>query len=91
MHVLQTAKSPVFLQIYDALPMLRSLPLPFKKVFDNYSTLKTLTTNMVNKHKTTRVPGKPRDFVDYYLDELDKVWICVMKCVLFCFFGTKPC
>ncbi|TSS60380.1 Cytochrome P450 2D3 [Bagarius yarrelli] len=58
--------------IYDALPMLRSLPLPFKKAFDNYSTLTTLTINMISKHKTTRVAGKPRDLVDCYLDELDK-------------------
>ncbi|KAG7329552.1 hypothetical protein KOW79_007726 [Hemibagrus wyckioides] len=58
--------------IYDALPILRSLPLPFKKAFDNYKTLKTLTLKMVNKHRETRVPGKPRDFVDCYLDELDK-------------------
>ncbi|KAK2838389.1 hypothetical protein Q7C36_013203 [Tachysurus vachellii] len=58
--------------IYDALPMVRSLPLPFKKAFDNYKTLKTLTLNMINKHKTSRVPGQPRDFVDCYLDELDK-------------------
>ncbi|XP_053538031.1 cytochrome P450 2F2 isoform X2 [Ictalurus punctatus] len=58
--------------IYYALPILRSLPLPFKKAFDNYSTLKILTANMINKHKTTRVPGKPRDLVDCYLDEIDK-------------------
>ncbi|XP_060784428.1 cytochrome P450 2F2-like isoform X2 [Neoarius graeffei] len=58
--------------LYDALPVVRSLPLPFKKAFDNFSRLKSLTANMINKHKTTRVPGKPRDFVDCYLDELDK-------------------
>ncbi|MCJ8734451.1 hypothetical protein PDJAM_G00235500 [Pangasius djambal] len=58
--------------IYDALPVVRSLPLPFKKAFDNYRTLKVMTVNMIKKHKTTRVPGKPRDFVDCYLDELDK-------------------
>ncbi|XP_060784430.1 cytochrome P450 2J3-like isoform X4 [Neoarius graeffei] len=59
-------------ELYDALPVVRSLPLPFKKAFDNFSRLKSLTANMINKHKTTRVPGKPRDFVDCYLDELDK-------------------
>lgn len=32
---------------------------------------------MINKHRTTRVPGKPRDFVDCYLDELDTVCVCV--------------
>ncbi|XP_060784434.1 cytochrome P450 2D14-like isoform X2 [Neoarius graeffei] len=67
-------KNPLkdFEKLYDALPVVRSLPLPFKKAFDNHSRLKSLTANMINKHKTTRVPGKPRDFVDCYLDELDK-------------------
>ncbi|KAK3564653.1 hypothetical protein QTP86_024522, partial [Hemibagrus guttatus] len=58
--------------IYDAFPIVRSLPLPFKKAFENYKTLKTLTLKMINKHRAKRVPGKPRDFVDCYLDELDK-------------------
>ncbi|KAM9470726.1 cytochrome P450 2F2-like [Clarias gariepinus] len=58
--------------IYDALPVVRTWPLPFKKAFDNYQMLKSLTANMIKEHKTTRVPGRPRDFVDCYLDELDK-------------------
>ncbi|XP_053538023.1 cytochrome P450 2D15 isoform X1 [Ictalurus punctatus] len=57
--------------IYDTLPLVRSLPLPFKKAFKNTYTLKKSTMTMINKHRTTRVPGKPRDFVDCYLDELD--------------------
>ncbi|KAI5105519.1 cytochrome P450, family 2, subfamily X, polypeptide 9, partial [Silurus meridionalis] len=64
--------SGAWAMIYDALPMLRSLPLPFQKAFKNYATLRMLTSKMIKKHKTTRVPGKPRDFVDCYLDELDK-------------------
>ncbi|XP_053362079.1 cytochrome P450 2F2-like [Clarias gariepinus] len=58
--------------IYDALPVVRSMSLPFKKAFDNYSAMKIMTANMINKHKTTRVSGEPRDFVDCYLDEFDK-------------------
>ncbi|KAF5897978.1 cytochrome P450 2F2-like [Clarias magur] len=58
--------------IYDALPLVRSWPLPFKKAFDNYSTMKRMTIAMIKEHKTTRVPGNPRDLVDCYLDELDK-------------------
>ncbi|KAF5897981.1 cytochrome P450 2F2-like [Clarias magur] len=64
--------SGAWAMIYDALPVVRSWPLPFKKSFDNYNTLKIMTVDMINKHKTTRVPGKPRDLVDCYLDELDK-------------------
>ncbi|XP_036424096.1 cytochrome P450 2F2-like [Colossoma macropomum] len=58
--------------IYDTLPMLRSLPLPFRKVFKNFHTVEKMVLNMIIKHKTTRVPGEPRNFVDCYLDELDK-------------------
>ncbi|KAL6480639.1 hypothetical protein MHYP_G00116720 [Metynnis hypsauchen] len=58
--------------IYDTLPMLRSLPLPFRKVFKNFQTVEKMVLNMISKHKTTRVPGEPRDFVDCYLDELEK-------------------
>ncbi|XP_060783079.1 cytochrome P450 2D3-like isoform X2 [Neoarius graeffei] len=75
---LKIANGP-WTMLYDALPVVRSLPLPFKKAFNNYSRLKSLTANMINKHKTTRVPGKPRDFVDCYLDELDKVCVCVIN------------
>ncbi|XP_053362076.1 vitamin D(3) 25-hydroxylase-like isoform X1 [Clarias gariepinus] len=57
--------------IYDTLPWVRSLPLPFMKLFKNNNLLKEMTMNMIKNHKTTRVRGEPRDFVDCYLDELD--------------------
>uniref|UniRef100_A0A8C2WPV2 Cytochrome P450 2F2-like n=1 Tax=Cyclopterus lumpus TaxID=8103 RepID=A0A8C2WPV2_CYCLU len=40
--------------LYDSFPMIRSLPLPFRKYIQN------------------NVPGEPRDFVDCYLDRMDK-------------------
>ncbi|XP_041916413.1 cytochrome P450 2D14-like isoform X1 [Alosa sapidissima] len=58
--------------IYDTLPMLRSLPLPFQKVFKNYDALKKHTRGIVVEHKQTRVPGEPRDVIDCYLDEMEK-------------------
>ncbi|XP_053473406.1 cytochrome P450 2D3 [Ictalurus furcatus] len=58
--------------IYDTFPVVRYLPLPFKKAFTNAQILKQRAANMINKHKTTRVPGQPRDFVDCYLDKIDK-------------------
>uniref|UniRef100_A0A8C4ED41 Uncharacterized protein n=1 Tax=Dicentrarchus labrax TaxID=13489 RepID=A0A8C4ED41_DICLA len=36
-------------------------------------TCKKLATCLITEHKETRVPGQPRDFLDCYLDELDKV------------------
>ncbi|XP_066504716.1 cytochrome P450 2D15-like [Hoplias malabaricus] len=58
--------------IYDTLPVLRALPLPFKKALTNFQELKETTANMISKHKASRVPGEPESFVDCYLDELDK-------------------
>ncbi|XP_029008899.1 cytochrome P450 2J6-like [Betta splendens] len=58
--------------VYDSYPIVRKLPLPFKKAFKNFEICKNLTSNLVNEHKKTRVPGDPRDFLDCYLDELDK-------------------
>ncbi|RVE72121.1 hypothetical protein OJAV_G00058540 [Oryzias javanicus] len=58
--------------MYDSLPMVRNLPLPFRNAFKNYETCKQITLDIMNKHKETKVPGEPRDFVDCYLDELEK-------------------
>uniref|UniRef100_A0A671PSR2 Cytochrome P450 2J6-like n=1 Tax=Sinocyclocheilus anshuiensis TaxID=1608454 RepID=A0A671PSR2_9TELE len=58
--------------IYDTLPLLRILPLPFKKAFDHAKKLKNMNLCLINEHKSTRVPGEPRDLIDCYLDELNK-------------------
>ncbi|XP_056137428.1 cytochrome P450 2D10-like isoform X2 [Lampris incognitus] len=58
--------------IYDSLPMVRLLPLPFWQVFKNFKIGQQKVMELLVKHKKTRVPGKPRDFIDCYLDELDK-------------------
>uniref|UniRef100_A0A3B5MAG0 Cytochrome P450, family 2, subfamily X, polypeptide 9 n=1 Tax=Xiphophorus couchianus TaxID=32473 RepID=A0A3B5MAG0_9TELE len=55
--------------LYDSLPITRSLPLPFKTAFRNY---KDIAMELLKEHKKTKVPGEPRDFLDCYLDELDK-------------------
>ncbi|KAI4884375.1 hypothetical protein NFI96_000285 [Prochilodus magdalenae] len=67
----KTANGP-WGMIYDTLPILRALPLPFKRAIINFEVLKKMIGSMVNKHKSSRVPGKPENFVDCYLDELDK-------------------
>ncbi|KAG7221405.1 hypothetical protein INR49_017281 [Caranx melampygus] len=58
--------------LYDSLPIIRKLPLPFMKAFKNAETCQKLIKSVLAEHKNTRVPGKPRDFLDCYLDELDK-------------------
>uniref|UniRef100_A0A672F6I0 Cytochrome P450, family 2, subfamily X, polypeptide 9 n=1 Tax=Salarias fasciatus TaxID=181472 RepID=A0A672F6I0_SALFA len=55
--------------LYDSLPIIQNLPLPFRKVITNYE----VTLKLLREHKATRVPGDPRDLVDAYLDELEKV------------------
>uniref|UniRef100_A0A8C5H0Z0 Cytochrome P450 2F2-like n=1 Tax=Gouania willdenowi TaxID=441366 RepID=A0A8C5H0Z0_GOUWI len=58
--------------LYDSLPIIRSLPLPFKKAFKNAEIVQALVHSILAEHKETRVPGEPRDFLDCYLDEMDK-------------------
>ncbi|XP_006795917.1 cytochrome P450 2J6-like, partial [Neolamprologus brichardi] len=58
--------------LYDSFPLIRYLPLPFMKAFKNAETVENLVNEFVKEHKKTRVPGEPRDFVDCYLDELEK-------------------
>ncbi|KAM4618918.1 cytochrome P450 2F2-like [Polymixia lowei] len=58
--------------LYDSMPMIRRLPLPFMKAFKNIEACQKLSSGLVKEHMNTRVPEKPRDFIDCYLDELDK-------------------
>ncbi|XP_042082159.1 cytochrome P450 2J6 [Haplochromis burtoni] len=62
--------------LYDSFPIIRNLPLPFQKAFENFETYGTIAIGFINEHKKTRVPGEPRDFIDCYLDELEKVCEC---------------
>ncbi|KAK1888215.1 Cytochrome P450 2F2 [Dissostichus eleginoides] len=48
--------------LYDSFPMIRSLPLPFRRAFKNVKTCQALALPVVQEHKKTRVPGQPRDF-----------------------------
>ncbi|KAM3870253.1 cytochrome P450 2F3-like [Diretmus argenteus] len=58
--------------IYDSIPMVRHLPLPFQKAFKLFKIGQEKCMGLVAEHKKTRVPGKPRHLIDCYLDELDK-------------------
>lgn len=40
-------------------------------------TAVNLVKGVFAEHKKTRVSGDPRDFVDCYFDELEKVCVCV--------------
>ncbi|XP_031150701.1 cytochrome P450 2F2-like isoform X2 [Sander lucioperca] len=58
--------------LYDSFPIIHDLPLPFTKVLKNVETCRNLVIGLIKEHKKTRVHGEPRDFVDCYLDELNK-------------------
>uniref|UniRef100_A0AAQ6IA54 Cytochrome P450, family 2, subfamily X, polypeptide 9 n=1 Tax=Anabas testudineus TaxID=64144 RepID=A0AAQ6IA54_ANATE len=58
--------------IYDSMPMLRNLPLPFQRAFKLFTTAREKHAEILAEDKKTRVPGKPRHFMDCYLDELEK-------------------
>ncbi|XP_031433119.1 cytochrome P450 2D14-like [Clupea harengus] len=66
------AANSAWAMIYDTLPLLRRLPLPFQKIFKNYDALKKHTRDIIAEHKQTRVLGEPRDVIDCYLDEMEK-------------------
>ncbi|XP_030587881.1 cytochrome P450 2J6-like [Archocentrus centrarchus] len=58
--------------LYDSFPIIRNLPLPFQKAFKKVEIYKMHSLRLVSEHKKTRVPGEPRDFIDCYLDEVEK-------------------
>ncbi|XP_060929337.1 cytochrome P450 2J6-like [Limanda limanda] len=62
--------------MYDSFPLIRYLPLPFVKAFENVQMAMKYIRQFLDEHKKTRVPGDSQDFVDCYLDELDKVCVC---------------
>lgn len=52
-------------------------------------TAENLVKDLFVEHKKTRMSGDPRDFVDCYFDELDKVCTCVHLCVCVCGLFSK--
>ncbi|KAJ8280658.1 hypothetical protein GJAV_G00057430 [Gymnothorax javanicus] len=58
--------------VYEMLPPLRCLPLPFQTTFKNMDLIKTSLIGQISQHKESRVPGDPRDLVDCYLDEMER-------------------
>ncbi|KAM5138870.1 cytochrome P450 2J6-like [Mantella aurantiaca] len=58
-------------QLYNAFGFIKHLPLPHEKIFRNVKTVFAFLGNVLEEHRRTRVPGEPRDYIDYYLEELD--------------------
>uniref|UniRef100_A0A8C5MHY6 Cytochrome P450 2J2-like n=1 Tax=Leptobrachium leishanense TaxID=445787 RepID=A0A8C5MHY6_9ANUR len=59
-------------QLYNAFGFIHYLPLPHQKILKNIDTVYGFLQRIVEEHKKTRTPGEPRDYIDCYLEELDK-------------------
>ncbi|XP_077166725.1 cytochrome P450 2J2-like [Paroedura picta] len=59
-------------KLYDAVPLVRGLPLPHQKIFNNMKKVFAFFSEELEEHRATLVPGEPRDYVDAYLEEIQK-------------------
>ncbi|XP_063801804.1 cytochrome P450 2J4-like isoform X2 [Pseudophryne corroboree] len=59
-------------QLYNAVGFVKHLPLPHQKIFRNVKIVFAFLGKVLEEHKKTRVPGQARDYIDFYLEELDK-------------------
>ncbi|XP_068115658.1 cytochrome P450 2J6-like isoform X2 [Hyperolius riggenbachi] len=62
----------IWSQLYNAFGFLKDFPLPHQKIFKNMRTIFGFLRKVLEEHRESRVPGKPRDYIDCYLEELDK-------------------
>ncbi|CAN9499484.1 unnamed protein product [Ophioblennius macclurei] len=58
--------------IYDFVPIVRKLPLPFQQAFKLFKVAHNMYAEKVQESKKTRIPGEPKHLIDCYLDEVDK-------------------
>ncbi|XP_075998054.1 cytochrome P450 2J6-like isoform X2 [Genypterus blacodes] len=58
--------------IYDFIPMVRGLPLPFKTAIEFIRAAHEKYFKLLPEIKKNRVTGKPRHIIDSYLEEIDK-------------------
>ncbi|XP_061153111.1 cytochrome P450 2J2-like [Syngnathus typhle] len=63
-----------FAQLYNTFPFLfKYLPGPHQKVLGNYREIESFLRGEVQKHQEQWNPDLPRDFIDVYLAEIDKL------------------
>ncbi|XP_043935451.1 cytochrome P450 2F3-like [Protopterus annectens] len=67
-------------ELYNTVPILRRLPLPFQKVFSYTCETQGFLKNIIEEHKKTLTAGEHKDFVDCYLEEINKVRHMSIKC-----------
>ncbi|KAM3828795.1 cytochrome P450 2F2-like [Vipera latastei] len=62
--------------IYNEVPLVRCLPLPHQELFTITKKLDDFLEKEIEEHKATLTPGEPRDFIDAYLEEIQKSAHC---------------
>uniref|UniRef100_A0A3P8PC36 Cytochrome P450, family 2, subfamily AD, polypeptide 2 n=1 Tax=Astatotilapia calliptera TaxID=8154 RepID=A0A3P8PC36_ASTCA len=61
-------------QLYDAFPgLMKYLPGPHQTVHANYREIMTFLNREIEKHQEEWNPDDPRDFIDAYLSEMEKL------------------
>ncbi|KAM8946914.1 cytochrome P450 2J4-like isoform 2-T2 [Pelodytes ibericus] len=59
-------------EIYNTFGFIHYLPLPHCRMSKNLDIIYAFLGSILEEHKRTRVVGKPRDYIDSYLEEMDK-------------------
>ncbi|XP_037371411.1 cytochrome P450 2F2-like [Talpa occidentalis] len=60
-------------EMYNIFPSLLDwLPGPHHRIFRNFAELRVFISEQIQQHRQTRRPGEHRDFIDCFLDQMDK-------------------
>ena len=61
-------------QLYNVFPrIIDFLPGPHQKLFSNWEKLKMFVASVIENHRKDWNPAETRDFIDAYLQEIEKV------------------
>lgn len=58
---------------------MRRLPGPHNDIFSNFRSLETLIRGELERHKLDMDPGNPRDYMDAFLMEMQKVMMLRLR------------
>nr|XP_033785237.1 cytochrome P450 2D15-like [Geotrypetes seraphini] len=67
------AESCLTAQLINVVPAIKYIPGVGKSVFKHLEDILQFIKDIVEEHKATRDPTQQRDFIDAYLDEIEKV------------------
>uniref|UniRef100_A0ABI8ALA2 Cytochrome P450 family 2 subfamily F member 1 n=1 Tax=Felis catus TaxID=9685 RepID=A0ABI8ALA2_FELCA len=60
-------------EMYNIFPSLLDwLPGPHHRIFQNFTELQVFISEQIPQHQQTQQPGEPRDFIDCFLDQMEK-------------------